>query len=259
MSTLKRYWAALDQLLRGKIDATGLSVVRVWTFWQIVGAALYGLALGVYALANHEEFDRRFLVAGAAKMPLLLLLTTVITCPSLYVFGALQGLRFSASQFVSMLIVAHTVLAAVLGSLAPVLAFFSVTTRSYSFMVLSAVATCALAGGFGLRWFFIALRVSDGDDDDDAAPSVDAPVADVAPESVTQAKKPRRPRANVATRALWKVLSWWLLLYIFVGAQLGWMLRPFVGDPTLQFEWFRPKSGSFIDAVLKHLGNMIGG
>lgn len=287
---LGRYWAALDQLLRGRIQETSLPVVRVWTFWQLVGASLYGVALGVYALTNRDVADPRFLLAGAVKMPLLLLLTTCITCPSLYVFGALQGLRFSASQFASMLIVAHTVLAAVLGSLAPVLAFFSVTTQSYSFMILSAVATCTLAGAFGLRWFLKALHPVAGavpvpvatDAADRAAgedpDTVDVPArmghepdaADVvgdpdrAPHGDPKAAPALRERA-VAARprppregALWKVLSWWLLLYAFVGAQLGWMLRPFVGDPGLEFVWIRDKSGSFAEAVLKHLANLLG-
>ena len=31
----------------------------------------------------------------------------------------------------------------------------------------------------------------------------------------------------------------WLLIYCFVGIQMGWTLRPFIGDPTSQIQFFR--------------------
>ena len=34
-----------------------------------------------------------------------------------------------------------------------------------------------------------------------------------------------------------------------VGAQLGWVLRPFIGDPTQPFSLLRPKGSNFFQAV----------
>jgi len=36
-----------------------------------------------------------------------------------------------------------------------------------------------------------------------------------------------------------KMLWIWLLLFAFVGIQMGWVLRPFIGDPTGPVHFFR--------------------
>ena len=57
----------------------------------------------------------------------------------------------------------------------------------------------------------------------------------------------------------WKgILGIWMVLYVFVGTQLAWILRPFIGNPESPFVWFRGKSGSFIDTVLRALGDYLG-
>jgi hypothetical protein len=35
-----------------------------------------------------------------------------------------------------------------------------------------------------------------------------------------------------------------------VGAQMGWVLRPFIGNPSQPFEWFRARESNFFEAVL---------
>ena len=41
----------------------------------------------------------------------------------------------------------------------------------------------------------------------------------------------------------------WMIVFAFVGTQMGWLLRPFVGSTGKEFEWFRPKGGNFFSAV----------
>ena len=37
-----------------------------------------------------------------------------------------------------------------------------------------------------------------------------------------------------------RIMLWlWVVLYMFVGMQMGWMLRPFVGSPGLPAAFFR--------------------
>ena len=36
----------------------------------------------------------------------------------------------------------------------------------------------------------------------------------------------------------------WILLYAFVGIQMGWDLRPFVGNPELEAAFFRSEIGN---------------
>ena len=244
-------WHLFDALLRGKLlFYDRVRLLLSWVAWQAVCAAAFGVSLGVYALTSRADPDLRFMGASLVKMPLLLFLTSAVTCPSLYVFGALRGLRFRAREFAAMLMVAHTILAAVLGSLAPVVAFFALTTTSYSFMVLLTVLACAVAGLLGVRAFVKALS--------EPAPSEEGAVAD---ESATPETgylgKPARPAGVSPT--LWRLLGWWVVLYVFVGAQMGWILRPFIGAPDLPFVLFRGKSGSFIEGVLHHVQKLIGG
>ncbi len=43
-----------------------------------------------------------------------------------------------------------------------------------------------------------------------------------------------------------------LLLYAFVGTQLGWTLRPFFGAPNQPFELFRKgRTGNFYENIIQ--------
>ena len=59
----------------------------------------------------------------------------------------------------------------------------------------------------------------------------------------------RDPRHRTLMRA-------WLLIYAFVGIQMGWVLRPFVGSPQMRFVWFRPRDSNFFEAVAETLSNL---
>ena len=48
-----------------------------------------------------------------------------------------------------------------------------------------------------------------------------------------------------------RILSFWVLLFAFVGSQLGWTLRPFFGSPGMKFEVVREVGGNFYADVAK--------
>ncbi|WP_239133477.1 hypothetical protein [Rugosimonospora africana] len=50
----------------------------------------------------------------------------------------------------------------------------------------------------------------------------------------------------------------WILLFGFVGTQLGWTLRPFFGDPGQPFGLFRHLSGTFYGDILNTIGQLLG-
>ncbi len=55
-----------------------------------------------------------------------------------------------------------------------------------------------------------------------------------------------------------RVLGSWLVLNLFVGSQLSWILRPFIGSPNLPVEFLRPNAfeGNFYETVylaLRHV------
>ena len=49
------------------------------------------------------------------------------------------------------------------------------------------------------------------------------------------------------------VFRTWTLIYAVVGAQMGWILRPFLGDPGLPFQLFREREKNFFVAILETL------
>jgi hypothetical protein len=51
----------------------------------------------------------------------------------------------------------------------------------------------------------------------------------------------------------------WLVAFALVGAQMSWVLRPFIGSPTQEFAWFRPRESSFFEAVIRSLRSLFGG
>ena len=55
------------------------------------------------------------------------------------------------------------------------------------------------------------------------------------------------------------VFRLWTVVFGLVGAQMGWILRPFIGDPNRDFTWFRERDSSFFEAVFGALVNLLGG
>ena len=52
------------------------------------------------------------------------------------------------------------------------------------------------------------------------------------------------------------MLRAWLVIYVFVGIQMGWVLRPFVGNPVAPVQFFR--EGSWSNAYEVVLQMMLG-
>jgi hypothetical protein len=50
----------------------------------------------------------------------------------------------------------------------------------------------------------------------------------------------------------------WILLFGFVGTQLGWTLRPFFGSPGESFELFRDINGTFYGDIFNTIGHLFG-
>ena len=267
------WFRQLDDLLRGR--KTGLEhlaedridlPLRVFLPMAVVLGAAYGLFMGWYALFNHAATDYRFVLSAMLKIPALFLLTLVVTFPSLYVFNALVGCRLSWTATQRLLVGAIVVNLTVAASFGPILGFFTVSTTSYSFMVLLNVALLAVAGVVGLTFLLHTLRRL-------ASPGAGRPperpadrLGQVPADAADAGARPLGPLdpLPVATpqEALGQargIFQIWVLLYSLVGAQMGWLLRPFIGSPHLPFEWFRARHGNFFQAVLQQLANLLGG
>jgi hypothetical protein len=192
-------------------------------------------------------------VASMIKVPLVFYLTLLVTLPSLYVFNALVGSRLSLVAVVRLLIASLGVNVTVLASLGPIVAFFSVCTTSYAFMKLFNVVVFAVAGLFGLRFLLLTLHRLN-------LAAAQGPPGPVATSEASPEAEPTGPLQLVQNQPVSEhvkiVFRLWVIVFGLVGAQMGWVLRPFIGSPDMPFTWFRHRESNFFMAVLQALANL---
>jgi hypothetical protein len=182
--------------------------------------ALYGAVMG----STHSLWQT---LSSAAKLPILFLATLVICSPTLYFFNLIFGSNQSLTQNFALILTAITVTAVLLLSFAPILLFFLLTTSSYQFFKLLNVGIFTISGVVGVVFLTQGMRiVSAGGKEGEAA------------------------RRNV--------LRLWILVYAFVGSQMSWTLRPFIGAPSMEFELFRQLGGNFYANIFASIGEILG-
>jgi hypothetical protein len=194
-------------------------------------AVIYGAVMGATNLLQGStamtlgQKILMILITGI-KVPVLYLLTLLIVFPPVYVLNAFVGARLAFRQMVTLLLSSVAITVTVLSSMATVAFFFSLTSRSYDFIKLLHVLFFVYAGLAGLAYLTKTVK------------------------SISLINKRPTPR--------W-LFVFWLFLYMFVGTQLAWVLRPFVGWPGQEFRVFRPRSGNFYESVIDSLRGVSGG
>ncbi len=252
----------LDRLLRGETRRTPaigepgveLGSDRLQVAIVVLGV-VYGLCMGLYPLLRGDAGSLLQLLSGAVKVPALFLLTLLVTFPSLYVFNALVGSRLSAGALWRFLTCAVALNMAVLASFGPIVAFFSMSTTSYSFMLLLNVLMFAVAGAFGLGFLLKTLRrIPTGrQETDGSAPPL------MPPDGASAPATPLDPAGKAVPGAPVKfVFLCWMVVFGLVGAQMGWLLRPFLGSPDQPFSFFRSRESNFFEAIWNHLNHLVG-
>jgi hypothetical protein len=256
-----KWFRELDRVLRGEatrlpalregrvdVPAGGLAVLIV-----LLGA-LYGFCMGWFAVFNRPEPEFRQVLSSALKVPALFLLTLAVTFPSLYVFNALVGSRLSVGALFRLLVAALAVCLAVLASFGPIVAFFSLTTSSYPFMALFNVLLFAVAGLLGLGFLLQTLhRLTLAGREPEDLPLAEPAEPGPPPGALERvAPQPVGPSVKV-------VFYCWVVVFGLVGAQMSWVLRPFLGDPSQPFAWFRPRQSHFFAAVARSLVDLFTG
>ena len=233
----KGFWRSADYLLRHPREILeslhrdkGLVEMSKTLFVITLGmAVIYGAVMGATnllqgsALALHEKL--LMIVITAIKVPALFLLTLFIVLWPIYVSNAFMGARHSFRVVVAEMLAAMAVTSTTLASMATVVFFFALTSGTYDFIKLLHVLFFAYAGVVGLTCLIQYVRELGY-------------------------------RARRATpRFLFFI---WLLLYAFVGTQMAWVMRPFVGSPGEKFQVFRPRQGNFYESVFRSLGKVLG-
>lgn len=286
----KKMLSEIDRLLRGgftrredlragRIDVPVRTLVQAGLFL----GGLYGVMMGLFALSDRGGAGLLQLIATTVKVPMLFLLTLVVTYPSLYVFSALARTRLHAPQTLKLLLAAIGVNLAVLASFGPVTAFFTVSTTSYPFMILLNVLFFGVSGIAGLTVLSHALRSIFESDEPQPAPAPAPPpasptaltpipptttagsapeggageaAAPAAPAKPTVAPPIRVPPPGPVMSPGQRVFTIWIVIYAVVGAQMGWVMRPFIGSPDLPFQLFRGRESNFFESVIRALGQL---
>ncbi len=167
-----------------------------------LGGAIYGGVMGAFGGFDGDRVLQ--IVFSATKVPMLILVTTFLAMPSFFVVNALLGLRADFPDVFRAVVATQTAVAVVLASLSPFTALWYASTKDYNEATL-----------------FNALMFS---------------IASLAAQWVLR----RRYAPLIARNKRHRWMMWaWLTVYAFVGIQMGWVLRPFLGQPGLPVTFFR--------------------
>lgn len=173
-------------------------------------AAIYGAAMGAF----QPDLQRLGLIVfGAIKMPVLIFTTTAICLPGYFMLNTVLRLRRDFPAAARAVLASQAVMAIALASLAPLTQFAYLCGLSHGDAIL-----------FNAAMFTLATAAA-------------------------QVAITRRYRPLIARDPRHRVTLWsWLVLYAFVGIQMGWMLRPFIGTPGRAVTFLRdePFSNAYI-------------
>jgi len=168
----------------------------------LVFGFVYGAVMASYTGLSPGRWHQLLYVG--LKVPMLLLVTFVLCLPSFFVVNAVVGLRADFGEALHAIVAAQACVTFALAALAPVTAFFYLSCTDYGLAILfNAVMftlACAAAQVVMRRYYGPLIR--------------------------------RSPAHR-------RMLYFWFLFYAFVGIQMGWVLRPFIGAPSAPVQFFR--------------------
>jgi hypothetical protein len=213
MSSLALILELADNVLRGDLTAERpvraprLPLLGSLILAIMVYGMFYGGVMGTYGGVGGTRFWQ--VVYSAVKVPILLVATFLLSLPSFLVLNTLCGLRDDFSRVLRALLSTQAGLTVILSSLAPFTAFWYISGSAYQDAILFNGLMFGVAS-FSAQWM---LRR-------EYAPLIRG-----------------KPKHRY-------MLYTWLVIYVFVGIQLGWVLRPFVGNPQYPVQFFREESWS---------------
>lgn len=215
----------LKTLLRGDAEQIAVwlakpNVYRLigYSFVVLVGSGIYGVTLGIWRAPLQSLYT-------AIKFPSLIFLTCAGNAAINGMLAQLLGSGLSVRQTSFAILMSFAIAAIILAGLSPVTLFIwynapplgsTNAILGHSVMLLAHVGAIAFAGVIANRRLLDLLRKISG--------------------------------RETTARA---VLFSWLAGNLFLGAQLAWNLRPFIGSPTLAVQFLRddPLRGNFYEAV----------
>lgn len=218
-------------LLRGEVEP-----IEAWmSNWETRRIALYVavicISAGLYGFAMGLWRDPTQALYTGIKFPLIILLTTFGNALLNGMLAPLLGMNLRFSQSLQAILMSYTIASAILGAFAPLLLFIIVNvpplipgakipSHVYSAILLTQVAAISFAGiAANLRLLQILKHLGGSE------------------------------------RVAWCTLLAWLSGNLFLGSQLVWIFRPFIGSPNLPIQFLRPNAfqGNFYEAVFNSI------
>lgn len=204
--------------LTARVTKSDLHSLAGYVAIILLGSGLYGFTMGIWRAPLQSLYT-------AIKFPLLIFLTCagngILNGMLAQVLGS--GLSFKQTTFA--ILMSFAIAATILAGFSPITLFIWYNapplasldaTVGHSVMLLTHVFVIAFAGVVANRRLFDLLKKISGRD--------------------------------ATARA---VFFSWLAGNLFLGAQLAWNLRPFIGHPSLAVQFLRdePLRGNFYEAV----------
>lgn len=180
----------------------------------------YGLIMGSYNSWMQA-------LSSGAKLTSLLFLTLIICFPSFYIVQLVLGSKVKIKQLAVMMLSGFLMTTTIMLAFAPIVLLFQLSGDNYNFLKFLHVGVFIFSGFFGMRAVLDALRNS-------------------------FAEQGVYPQIGLS------IFRVWVIIFAFVGIQLAWNLRPFVGYKDMPFELFRENTqGNFYSSMIKSLGEML--
>ena len=226
LSSYSEFFRALlsdrDRFFEEVVEGTHLDRALRYTILTIVVfSGFFGFVAGMYSGPLQA-------LSAGVKLPFLFFATFVICFPAFYVVQVLVGSRLRLTQVVVMVCASLALTSVLLAAFVPITAFFLITGANYYFQHLLNIALAMVAGIFGMVALHGGL-------------------------SLVCEKRGVYPRKALT------IMRVWALLFGFVGVQLAWNLRPFLGDQNRPFRVFGNYQGNFYAAVIYAANKLIAG
>jgi len=181
----------------------------------------YGLIMGSY-----NGVYQAFL--SGIKLWGLFLLTLLICFPSFYIVQIVLGSKIGVKQLLIMLLSGLVMVSTIMLAFGPIVLFFQLSGDNYHFLQLLHVGIFTFSGIFGMR---------------------------VVLDSLTNACENQQVYPKIGL----KVFQIWVIIFAFVGLQLSWNLRPFIGYKGMPTQLFRDDTqGNIYSTIFKSVGSLFG-
>ncbi|OLC73740.1 MAG: hypothetical protein AUH78_12845 [Gemmatimonadetes bacterium 13_1_40CM_4_69_8] len=211
-----------DRFFEEVVEGVGLrSKLRYAVVTIVALSGFFGLVAGAYSGPAQA-------VSAAVKLPFLFFATFAVCFPAFFVVQVLVGSRLRLLQVAVLVFGALALACVLLAAFVPITAFFLITGANYYFQHLLNIAIAGIAGLFGMYALHEGL-------------------------SLVCEKREVYPRKALT------IMRAWAVLFAFVGIQLAWSLRPFLGDRNQPFRVFGTYQGNFYAAVIYAVNKLIQG